>query len=406
MQSEQSKFPHGETLGVVLSFLTTSEKLEVHDVSQDFSDALQLPHAWGETLEVRDLTLSEVKKLLASMPSKTPVRKMVLSGTFDSEESDSKDIDSTNEEFDDYQQFLDFYEEEFIKDFEIFGELIAKCPMLQHLDLDSCEGLEFSRLKNLGGIPLRHLSMRGCHYVTDSSLKQLSGMPLQYLDLQGCSQITDAGLKHLRGMSLQHLNMGGCFRITDAGLEHLRGMPLQHLDLTSCHGITTAGLVHLSDMLLQHLDLTLCSKIINADSVRLAGVRVQNLIMRTWRDIAEDVLARHTEADLARLAEGVAACPAEARSAVVRSVEGVTACPAEACPAEARSAVVRSAVVRSAVVRSVEGVTACPAEARSAVVRSVEGVTACPAEARSAEGVAARMMRLLKLWLVVCASDG
>jgi uncharacterized protein YjbI with pentapeptide repeats len=260
---------NGDVLACIAAFLDVTGKAKLTMINKCTADALSRPHAWDGTLDFFPMQIHHIDKALAIMPQRTWIKTIKLMG----------------------DQFY-LYSTYSIK------QLVDKCPMLQHLDLNGCDMITDSVLDQLAGMQLQYLDLNGCDMITDYGLQNLADLQLQHLNLWGCKMITDDGLRHLFGMPLRHLSLSG-FRITNAGLRNLAGMPLQHLCLNGCDMITDAGLRHLAGMQLQYLDLSDC-KITDAGLQHLAGMPLQHLYLYGCR-ITQDGLKNFP--NLARVAK-------------------------------------------------------------------------------------------------------
>ena len=178
-----TRFPEGDTLGVVFSFLTSHQLLRgaLFIVSKEWNRVLcELPHAWGEQLQLYWLNHS----ILHSRFAWSRVTHLTTT------------------------RWCFFNDVEHIR----------SMPLLRYIDFSFCE-------------------------VTNINLVHISTLSrLQHLDLAGCSKISDDGLAHISSLPLQHLKLCDCKFVTDVGLAHLKRCPLQSLDLCGCYHVTDIGL--------------------------------------------------------------------------------------------------------------------------------------------------------------------
>jgi len=194
---------------------------------------------------------------------------------------------------------------------------IARLPLLTHLQLRSCQGvddlclakvtkatrtLEVLALKDLRGISdkglsqalrrsqaLASLQLELCARVDNEALHSIAkycGIRLQSLSLARCStDMSDEGLEAVAGAcsSLLRLNLSGCHRLTKIGLNAIcKGCPrLKELCLERCSALhegdlaPIAGLIHL-----EQLDLSGC---VAVDDAFIDAVVVTHPCLRRLR---------------------------------------------------------------------------------------------------------------------------
>ena len=76
---ERSKFPHGDVLVMIMSFLQVVEKAVMKTVCKDFAEACDCPDSCVGTLNLKGITDFKFKKTILSMPKRTFVKKLNLS---------------------------------------------------------------------------------------------------------------------------------------------------------------------------------------------------------------------------------------------------------------------------------------------------------------------------------------
>ena len=247
----QMPFPHGDTLGIMLSFLSTFEILhgQLYLVSQDWMFVLKtLAHSWGNTL---DLSWTKFKHTIPFYAWK-----------------------HITEVWLPIPEHLDSHELVYFKCMSLMSirklelRFCSNTSALQHsssmkleyLDLTgySCRISPF--MSWISSLPLRYLDLSACQDVSDVSLSHLSDLPLQTLKLCSLFSITNDGLRHLHALPLQHLELSAT-KISDDGLTHLVGLPLEHIVLNCCGKITDAGLLRISGLPLKHIELAQCYRI-------------------------------------------------------------------------------------------------------------------------------------------------
>ena len=234
------RFPTGDTLGVILSFLPAWDILRFSKflVSKEWHAVLcNLPHSWAPKMDLVvdvSIRLKRVSRFAWNNVRSLSIRLELLRNT------------------------------------------ISRFPSLKMLALWECR-ISDEELNCITTLPLERLGLSGCFMVNDVGLAQFASMPLQHLDLYGCWMISDAGLAHLLSMPLRHLVLRHCQKITDAGLVLLSVLPLQHLDLYDCDKITDDGLEHISSLRLQHLDLSWCKKVTDAGLAHLSSMPLHYL---------------------------------------------------------------------------------------------------------------------------------
>jgi len=206
-------FPDGDTLGVILSFLTAFDILQagVCRVNKGFNHVLKtLAHSWGTILD-----LSFVGRL-PNMPHPTYAWHRV-------------------------QKLHIIPRDRYVRSRGDF----AYWPM--DLDLNPS-------LACMTTLPLRHVNLSYCHHLTNNNLAQLASLNLESLNLHRCDNVTNAGFAHISAMPLKSLNLS-CCNITDDGLALLSKLPLERLSLAFCLSITDTGLGHLRSLPLKFLSL-------------------------------------------------------------------------------------------------------------------------------------------------------
>lgn len=158
-------------------------------------------------------------------------------------------------------------------------ELLNQLPHLRALDLESCQQITNSALKNLQTArALEALRLTGTQ-ITDGGLDSLHELEsLVSLDLEVCDGITDMGLVHLGRMNqLRALNLKKSgfetIRITDHGLKHLRRITaLKSLDLYG-NSITNSGMEYVGELVhLEELNLSL-TQVTDAGLEHLGSLR-------------------------------------------------------------------------------------------------------------------------------------
>ncbi len=129
--------------------------------------------------------------------------------------------------------------------------LLAKLPLLTHLDFGPMKDLTDAGLAHLKGLTgLRTLTLSRSQKITDTGLSALAGLTkLQALFLFNLVKVTDAGLVHLKGLTgLKNLDLSQT-AVTDKGLDHLQGLTgLQSLWLNMTK-VTAEGVAKLKKVL-------------------------------------------------------------------------------------------------------------------------------------------------------------
>ena len=176
-------FPEGDTLGVVLSFLTSCQLLRgsLFSVSKEWNRVLcELPHAWGEKLKL---------------------------------------YWANNHNFRSRFAWSHITHLEMTRCCERELENISSMPLLRRIDLSHCEVTDMNLAHFSSLSQLQDLDLTDCHKITDDGLAHLSSLPLQHLGLCNCKFATDVGLAHLKRCPLQSLDLCGCYHVTDIGLR-------------------------------------------------------------------------------------------------------------------------------------------------------------------------------------------
>ena len=306
------RFPEGDTLGVIFSFLSACDLLlrgGFFIVCKEWYRVLcKLSHAWGDELDLAwvdshiprtfPFAWHRVQRLhirgihcCIVLPyfSMVPLRHLRIDGVFTridlSAMSSLQSLDlrmCCNISDDNLALFAMLPVRKLIltRWFELTddGLIHLKAMPLEWLEAKWCHVSDLG-LAHLSSLPLRHLDLSGCTHVTDAGLVHLARMPLQYLNLSWCHALTGVGFVHLSKMPLQHLSLFGCSGVTDGCLSHLALLPLQHLDLRYCSQLTDAGLPHLSSMPLQYLSLSECFQITDAGLTHISSLRLRHLFV-------------------------------------------------------------------------------------------------------------------------------
>ena len=246
---EKPKFPRGDVLIMIMSFLQLVEKAVVKTVCKEFDEACKCPDSYVGVLDLEGIHVNKFKRILTSMPKRTFVEDLILSR-------------------------MHFKKEDSLP-FEMFRE---KFPKLQQLDL-SCTYITDHTLARMSWMPLKYLNLSGCRQITDAGLAHLNGMQqLTELDLMDCEQITNAALTHLTGLPLEFLSLPLNIEITDNDIQHL---PITLKSISSFGSeITDAGLAQLARLTsLYYLNLYKCQQITHAGLRSLANLKLTHLIL-------------------------------------------------------------------------------------------------------------------------------
>ena len=308
---EKSKFPHGDLLVTIMSFLKVVEKAFMKTVCKDFAEACECSDSCVGTLDLKGIPAAKFGKIVASMPKRTFVKKLNLS-----------ELDFVENDFFPLVRFgLKFTRLQHLNvSCTDITDRVLKCISwmpLKSLNLTCCEEITDAGLVSIKRMQqLTKLSMEYCPQITNASLVHLSGLPLETLSLpfeitdddirhlpvmlcrikstdinSFSSEITDAGLVQLaRLTSLVNLSFSECHRITDAGLRHLAHLKLKYLILSDCSNVTDEGMKYLSYMPLTELNLSY-SKITDRGLAYLARLRLESLNLNWCSEITDAGIA-------------------------------------------------------------------------------------------------------------------
>ena len=291
---EKSKFPQGDVLVTIMSFLKVVEKAFLKTVSKEFDEACKCSDSCVGVLNLKYTPASKLAKILASMPDRTFVKKLDLSQS-NFAEDDFLTLEKFGGKFTNLQQLnLSAIN---IKDHTL--ACLSWMP-LKSLDLSCCKMITNVGLTHLSG--MRHLTelhLERCPQITNAGLQHLSAMPLEILslpfeitddDIQHLPRtlksitpiggdITDAGLSQLSHLQLTSLVLEDCANITNEGMKYLSYMPLQTLNL-SYSNITDSGLACLARLRLTSLNLAWCAQITDNGIEYLSDMPLQHLVLR------------------------------------------------------------------------------------------------------------------------------
>jgi hypothetical protein len=260
---EKSKFPHGDVLVTIMSFLKVVEKAFMKTVCKDFVEACECSDSCVGTLDLKGITDFKFKKTVLSMPKRTFVKKLNLSKLYFENET-----------------------------FFIGMILLGKFPKLQYLDL-SCTNATDEALYCTVIVPLKSLNLSNCDKITDDVMKYSSQMyRLTELRLEGCLQITNAILPHLSRLPLETLSLP--FEITDDDIPHLpvtlKEIPHFSSEIPQFSSeITDAGLVQLARLTSLHeLDFRCCDLITDSGLRRLAHLKLTCLMLDDCNNVTDE----------------------------------------------------------------------------------------------------------------------
>jgi hypothetical protein len=301
-------FPEGDTLAVVLSFMTVQEVMNkgLFRVSREWLYVLtNLSHAWGPVMSIRGMKSSLLE-------SRFPFTNGSIQFEASFNELSRRQMEKIGQMSNLRRLKLNACKFD-VEDLKNIAHL-----QLQHLEIGHTR-LTNTEIEYISSMPLKVLSLRDCKLV-GVNLSKLASMPLEELSLQGLRiteklaktifpstirkvSLPDCDVGHealtiLTKRPVVELELNGCYiddskaeiigrmqtlqvlsimhgTITNNGLRHLANLKLRELTLYNCRHITTGGLIYLDSMPLQRLNLQFCRKVyVDKKAFKKRGISV------------------------------------------------------------------------------------------------------------------------------------